>query len=150
MHVNDGKLEPRAKKCIFLGYTSGVKGFRLWDPVASKFLTSRDVTFNESVFLQPEKSSQDNLQMPEETSQGSGTSKEVEFDASDSHPATTPEVEDIEQQVEPQVEPEGLARGRVRRQIRPPVRFGYEEMAAYALVTADTVDVHESLSSGKR
>ena len=26
-HVNDGKLEPRAKKYIFIGYASAVKGY---------------------------------------------------------------------------------------------------------------------------
>jgi hypothetical protein len=28
--VNDGKLKPRSKKCIFLDYADGVKGYRLW------------------------------------------------------------------------------------------------------------------------
>ena len=27
--VNEGKLESRAKKCIFLGYQDGVKGYKL-------------------------------------------------------------------------------------------------------------------------
>jgi len=26
------KLESKSKKCIFIGFIKGVKGFRLWDP----------------------------------------------------------------------------------------------------------------------
>ena len=32
-HVNNGKLEPRSLKCIFLGYKSSVKGYKLWCPM---------------------------------------------------------------------------------------------------------------------
>ena len=55
--MNEDKLEPRARKCIFFGYANGVKGYRLWclDSKFSKFLINRDVTFNESTTLSPRK-----------------------------------------------------------------------------------------------
>ncbi|GJR98627.1 retrovirus-related pol polyprotein from transposon TNT 1-94 [Tanacetum coccineum] len=53
VHVNEGKLVPRVVKCIFLGYGSGVKGYRVWcpDPKYRKIIHSRDVTFNEDVII---------------------------------------------------------------------------------------------------
>jgi hypothetical protein len=44
-----------SKKCFFLGYETGTKGYRLWDPTARKVVISRDVVFNEE-FVQDDKS----------------------------------------------------------------------------------------------
>ena len=41
------KLDPKSKKCIFFNYEKGVKGYKLWDPVAQKVMISRDVIFDE-------------------------------------------------------------------------------------------------------
>ena len=41
------KLDPKSKKCIFFGYADGVKGYRCWDPIAHKVVSSRDVIFAE-------------------------------------------------------------------------------------------------------
>uniref|UniRef100_A0A2N9HFB8 CCHC-type domain-containing protein n=1 Tax=Fagus sylvatica TaxID=28930 RepID=A0A2N9HFB8_FAGSY len=50
------KLDPKSKKCIFFSYEKGVKGYKLWDPVAQKVVISRDVELDE-LESQPEEES---------------------------------------------------------------------------------------------
>jgi hypothetical protein len=48
--VHNGKLVPRTKKCTFIGYGSGVKGYHLLCADSKKMIVSHDVTFDESTF----------------------------------------------------------------------------------------------------
>ena len=54
IHVNEGKLEPRARTCTFFGYGLGVKGYRVWCGKTRRIITSSDVKFDESsIFVCP-------------------------------------------------------------------------------------------------
>ncbi|GJT94101.1 BTB/POZ domain-containing protein NPY2 [Tanacetum coccineum] len=68
-HVKESRLDPRAKKALFMGITSRINGYRLWCLEAKKMIFSRDVTFNESSMLKKVN-----------TYQLDGTSKKMEFE----------------------------------------------------------------------
>ncbi len=41
------KLDSKARKCVFLGYSTETKGYRLYDPKRERVFYSRDVVFSE-------------------------------------------------------------------------------------------------------
>eukprot|EP00253_Pinus_taeda_P018317 PITA_18317 len=41
------KLDTKSKKCIFIGYKDGLKGYKLWNQVTRKVVYSQDVVFKE-------------------------------------------------------------------------------------------------------
>ncbi|KAK2378762.1 putative mitochondrial protein [Trifolium repens] len=52
VHISDqgrNKLDPKSKKCTFIGYGEDEFGYRLWDDENKKMIRSRDVIFNERV-----------------------------------------------------------------------------------------------------
>ncbi|GFS33516.1 hypothetical protein Acr_00g0028940 [Actinidia rufa] len=54
-HITESKLDSRAKKAMFLGFSFGTKAYRLWCLELKKVVLSRDVTFDEFGMLHSEK-----------------------------------------------------------------------------------------------
>ena len=49
--TKDGKVNPQAKKFVFLGIIRNMKGYKLWDPENKKIVLSKHVTFDETSLL---------------------------------------------------------------------------------------------------
>ncbi|GJT93061.1 retrotransposon protein, putative, ty1-copia subclass [Tanacetum coccineum] len=154
-HVKQGKLEPRAVKCVLLGYPEGVKGYRLYrlDNESPKIVTSRNVVFNESVMYK------DTLK-----DSGAGTDKSIEElqvevelqglsnrtpeeDHTDQEDGDDEDAGDQETDQTQDLTDYQLVRDREPRTRTIPLRFRDESnMAAYAFAAAEEEDTHEPLT----
>ena len=106
------KLDPKAKKCIFLGYGTVRKGYRLYDNKTSKIVYSRDVVFNESSRGCESEEEKELIQVEsftEEVPEPEAPEVEEPASADDNHSEVEPgsndhsgesEVEDVEEQVD--------------------------------------------------
>ncbi|KAG8502566.1 hypothetical protein CXB51_001088 [Gossypium anomalum] len=83
-HVKESKLDPRAKKALFMGITSRVKGFRLWCLDTKKMICSRDVTFDESTTLKKVEFEQVRI-CPVNKSNSPATMEELEVEEGSGH-----------------------------------------------------------------
>ncbi|XP_071689077.1 uncharacterized protein [Rutidosis leptorrhynchoides] len=131
-HVKDGKLELRAKRCIFLG----------------------DVTFDESAVLKKTEEKQvvagkdreveEQVEQEIEVPQGVVQDTPVEPVVEDVHDLgvdhMTPEYQSDEQH---DLQNYNLVRDRERRVIKPPQQFGHGDLVAYALSMAEDIEVQE-------
>lgn len=65
--LNPRKFDPRAKKCIMIGYTDN--GYRLWCPEEQRIICSRDVIFIENRFKHHQSFVETNIQEDSESEQ---------------------------------------------------------------------------------
>ena len=154
-HIKQDKLQPRALKCIFLGYPDSIKGYKLWciEPRNQKCVISRDVVFNE-VNMPLSKAPKTNHTQVNEEEHSIGL--EMEHGVTQNHAQTQEEIleadpgsgEDQTDRVGTQANIDAylLIRDRQRRVTTPPQRFRYADIMAYALSAAKEVDDQEPLS----
>ncbi|KAH9701426.1 hypothetical protein KPL71_024990 [Citrus sinensis] len=136
------KLDPKSRRCIFLGYADGVKGYHLWDPTAHKIVINRDVIFIE-----------DQLQMRDEDDSRVKEKSETIPIYVENNPeySDSSEAEPEHEEQEP-VESESSEVHRSTRERRPPTwhsEYVTEINVAYCLLTEDEEPstFHEALNS---
>ena len=148
--ANQGKLEPRAKKCMFVGYPSGFKGFKLWykEGGVARTLINRDVFFKEEE-MNMMKSDQYEGESHENQTVREQVESELKMDISglDQNEETGMQAQrEVDKSDEENLKSCQLARDRARRQIRAPTRYSHAEIVSFALSVAEETKNEEPQS----
>ncbi|KAG8499930.1 hypothetical protein CXB51_006489 [Gossypium anomalum] len=130
-HVDNGKLEPRSIKCVFLGYKAGVKGYKLLCPENRKVVISRDVVFDETAMLR-------NLSLKDSSNKANQKQVEHQINTESTPQASTK----IENRVASSLQ-YSIAKNRTRREIKPPKKYAEADLVAYALNVAEDIDANQ-------
>ncbi|KAG8492966.1 hypothetical protein CXB51_010297 [Gossypium anomalum] len=134
-HVDNGKLESRSIKCVFLGYKAGIKGHKLWCPENRKVVISRDVVFYETAMLP-------NLSLKD--SSNKENQKQVEHQINtESTPQASTKIENRVASL-PQY---SIAKNKTRREIKPPKKYAEADLVAYALNVDEDIDANQEPSN---
>ncbi|KAG8503716.1 hypothetical protein CXB51_001714 [Gossypium anomalum] len=134
-HVDNGKLEPRSIKCVFLGYKAGVTVYKLWCPENRKVVISRDVVFDETVMLP-------NLSLKDSFNKENQKQVEHQINTESTPQANTK----IENRVTSSVQ-YSIAKNRTRKEIKPPKKSAEADLDAYALNVAEDIDANQEPSN---
>lgn len=129
------KLDPVARRCVFVGYGTEVKGYRLYDPNrVGKMIYSRDVRFNESEFGFEKESSTDE------------PTHVIELEVSSSVDHEEPVNEEVEEVIPDEPQPV------IRRSVRPRLRPDYygEKVSVAKDELEEPTTVTEALTSQKK
>ena len=122
------KMDPKTKRCIFLGYGENTKGYRLYDKEKKRVFFSRDVAFNET-----KKPNQDPSSEKEESTNEPAVDIEL-YREVPNHENDEPRPRDPP---------------RPRREINPPVRYG-DWVVHIAEEESDPKSTREALSSEEK
>lgn len=142
MHIpseDRSELDPKSKQCIFIGYNKGVKGYKLQDLVKRKVVVSRDVIFDEQLMLK-----HSNMTIVPDTGVKSSSHDKIQVDIEE--PPMSPRQIVAKQQDEPDSDSSGmqdsggvpdytLMRDRELHRITPLVKYEFEDLATYDLLT---------------
>lgn len=86
-----GKLDDRARECIFIAYVSGTKGYKLYELATKKVFLSRDVQFYEKKFPMQQNFTSDDQCLPLPIGEPTVSNLDLFGSSSISNPIHTPD-----------------------------------------------------------